>query len=78
MNSSIWQVALGGHEFSEDGSVLAYCLRSGGLDWQEVKFLSIDSDSGATQELPDKLEHVKLSSTAWSHDNKCAALTFDL
>ena len=78
MHSSIWQVALGGQAFSKDGGVLAYSLSSGGSDWREVKFLSIDSDSGATQDLPDKLEHVKFSSMAWSHDNKCGALTSDL
>ena len=60
-----------GQAFSKDGGVLAYSLSSGGSDWREVRFLSIDGASGTTQDLPDKLEHVKFSSMAWSHDNKC-------
>lgn len=70
----VLQVALMGQSFSEGGGVLAYSLSSGGSDWREVRFLSIDSATGATEELPDKLEHVKFSSMAWSHDDKCGAL----
>ena len=68
------QIALMGQSFSEGGSLLAYSLSSGGSDWREVRFLRIDSATGATEELPDKLEHVKFSSMAWSHDDKCGAL----
>ena len=56
------QIALMGQSFSKDGSVLAYSLSSGGSDWREVRFLSIDGATGRTEELPDKLEHVKFSS----------------
>ena len=73
-HSGVWQVALMGQAFSKDGGVLAYSLSSGGSDWREVKFLSIDSESGGTADLADRLEHVKFSSMAWSHDNKCGPL----
>lgn len=69
--SSDGTVALMGQSFSEGGGLLAYALSSGGSDWRQVRFLGVDSATGATEELPDKLEHVKFSSMAWSHDEKC-------
>ena len=60
-----------GQSFSEGGGMLAYSLSSGGSDWRVVRFLSVASETGLTSDLPDKLENVKFSSMAWSHDDKC-------
>ncbi|GFH20429.1 prolyl endopeptidase, partial [Haematococcus lacustris] len=61
-------VALKDIEFSEDGSLLAYSLSSGGSDWAWIQVMRIQPD-GSTQQLPDKLVDVKFSSIAWTHDN---------
>ena len=55
--------------FTDDGSIMAYSLSSGGSDWRTIHFLTIAEDGAAT-ELPDKLENVKFSSMAWTHDGK--------
>lgn len=49
---------------------MAYALSSGGSDWVHVKLLSIDQKSGEPKNLDDKLEFVKFTSLAWTHDNK--------
>lgn len=43
---------------------------SGGSDWRTIKLKRINTESGDTADLEDRLEHVKFSSTAWTHDNK--------
>ena len=43
---------------------------SGGSDWREIEILSVDSATGAPTKLGDKLEYVKFSSIAWTHDHK--------
>lgn len=63
-------VALGSTSFSEDGTLMAYALSSGGSDWRTVHVLAVDQASGAPSPLADKLEHVKFTSLAWTHDGK--------
>lgn len=63
-------VALGSTSFSEDGTMMAYTLSSGGSDWRTVHVLRVDQASGAPSDLPDKLEHAKFTSLAWTHDGK--------
>lgn len=64
------QVALGQTRFSKDGKLMAYTLSSGGSDWVYIKVLTIDQQTGETSDLEDKLEYVKFSSLAWTHDHK--------
>ena len=64
------QVALGQTKFSKDGKLMAYTLSSGGSDWVYIKVLTIDQETGETTDLDDKLEYVKFSSLAWTHDHK--------
>lgn len=59
--------------FTDDGSIMAYSLSDGGSDWRTIHFLSIAEDGSAT-ELPDKLQNVKFSSMAWTHDGKVTRL----
>ena len=49
---------------------MAYKLSSGGSDWVYIKVLSVDQETGETADLEDKLEYVKFSSLAWTHDHK--------
>lgn len=49
---------------------MAYTLSSGGSDWVNIRVLTIDQDTGDTTDLDDKLEYVKFSSLAWTHDHK--------
>ena len=64
------QVALGQTKFSKDGKLMAYTLSSGGSDWVNIKVLTIDQETGDTTDLDDKLEYVKFSSLAWTHDHQ--------
>jgi prolyl oligopeptidase len=59
-------VALSGTSISEDGKLLAYGLSSGGSDWQEWKVREIETG----RDLPDRLQWVKFSGAAWTHDSK--------
>lgn len=63
-------VALSSWSFSEDGTNLAYALSSGGSDWQRVRALQINQESGGPTLLEDELHHVKFSSLAWTHDGR--------
>ena len=67
------QVAFMSKSFTDDGSIMAYSLSDGGSDWRTIQFLSIGKDGSAT-ELPDKLQNVKFSSMAWTHDGKVTRL----
>jgi prolyl oligopeptidase len=62
-------VSLGSIDFSEDGSFMSYSLSSGGSDWQTIQVMSINEE-GTAGKLEDKLEYVKFSSMAWTHDHK--------
>ncbi len=59
-------VALSGVEVSPDGKILAYSLATAGSDWNEIRFLDIDS----RKLLPDHIRWVKFSGLAWSENNK--------
>ena len=72
------QIALGRTAFSEDGKLMAYTLSSGGSDWVSIKVLTVDQDTGATTHLEDKLEYVKFSSLAWTHDHKVSQQFFNI
>ena len=63
-------ISMGSIEFSEDGSFMSYSLSSGGSDWQTIHVMSIDQETGASIKLDDKLDFVKFSSMAWTHDHK--------
>ena len=52
---------------------MAYTLSSGGSDWVSIKVLTIDQQTGESTDLNDKLEYVKFSSLAWSHDHQVAS-----
>lgn len=62
-------VALKDATFSDDGSLMAYSLSSGGSDWATIKVLGVGGD-GKPVPHEDLLEDVKFSSMAWTHDNK--------
>jgi prolyl oligopeptidase PreP (S9A serine peptidase family) len=62
------QVALDTSTFSEDGSLWAYTLGSGGSDWRTLKISRVVQ--GGREDLAETLQHVKFSSLAWTHDNK--------
>ncbi|KAG7331815.1 hypothetical protein KOW79_005784 [Hemibagrus wyckioides] len=59
-------VALQGYAFSEDGEYLAYGVSTSGSDWVEIRFLRVDG----AMALEDRLERVKFSCMAWTHDGK--------
>lgn len=58
-------VALAGFEVSEDGAHLAYGVAAAGSDWQEWRVRNL----AAGKDLPDKLQWIKFSEPAWTHDN---------
>ena len=59
-------VALAGYSISEDGQLLAYGLSASGSDWMEWRVR--DVASGVDRE--DRVEWVKFSGAAWTHDNQ--------
>ena len=61
-------VACGWAEAASGSGVRLIC--SGGSDWREIEMLSIDTATGAPTKLGGKLEYVKFSSIAWTHDHK--------
>eukprot|EP00803_Ostreobium_quekettii_P007603 evm.model.scf_98.5 EVM.evm.TU.scf_98.5 scf_98:31915-34323(+) len=62
-------VSLSSQSFSEDGSLVAYSISSGGSDWTTIKVAKV-GPKGEAIELDDKLQFVKFSSMWWTHDNK--------
>jgi len=58
-------VALADYEPSSDGRYLAYGLSVGGSDWETLHVL--DVSTGKT--LPDAVQWVKFSNTAWTNDD---------
>jgi len=53
--------ALSGLSVSEDGGTLAYGIAVAGSDWQEWRFVDIESG----KQLPDVLKHIKFSGVSW-------------
>lgn len=51
---------------SEECEYFAYGLSSSGSDWVTIHFIKADD----LTKLPDKLERVKFSCLAWTHDAK--------
>ena len=54
-------------------------VRSAGSDWQTMRVVRLDHETGAATPLPDVLTGVKYSTTAWTPDNKarpCAHFSF--
>jgi prolyl oligopeptidase len=51
---------------SEDASLLAYGTSSGGSDWEEWRVREVATG----RDLPDRLQWVKFSAAAWTHDGR--------
>jgi prolyl oligopeptidase len=58
-------IALTAYSVSHDGNRMAYGLSSGGSDWEEWRV----RDVATGRDLPDRLQWVKFSTTAWTHDD---------
>jgi len=58
--------ALGTTAWSKDGKYFAYALKRSGSDWSTIQIRNAFNK----QDYSDKLERVKFSSIAWTHDNK--------
>ncbi|MDQ6912182.1 MAG: prolyl oligopeptidase family serine peptidase [Verrucomicrobiota bacterium] len=56
--------ALSGTAVTEDGKLLAYGLEVAGSDWQEWRVRNVATG----KDLEDKLEWIKFSNAAWTHD----------
>jgi len=59
-------IALTGAAMSEDGELLAYGLSSAGSDWQEWRVREIATG----RDRLDRLEWLKFTAVAWTHDHK--------
>jgi prolyl oligopeptidase len=59
-------VALAGTAVSPDGKLLAYSTAASGSDWNEIRVRDVDTG----KDLPDHIQWVKFSSTAWTRDGK--------
>ncbi|MGA7932307.1 MAG: prolyl oligopeptidase family serine peptidase [Kovacikia sp.] len=59
-------IALSGLAISEDGKLMAYGLSTSGSDWQEWKVRQVETG----EDLSDRVQWVKFSGAAWTHDNK--------
>ncbi|HVT18806.1 MAG TPA: prolyl oligopeptidase family serine peptidase [Thermoanaerobaculia bacterium] len=59
-------VALSNFDLSDDGSLMAYGLASGGSDWQEFRV----RDVATGKDLPDVLRWIKFSPAAWTRDGR--------
>jgi prolyl oligopeptidase len=64
--SSDGTVALAGTAVSPDGKLLAYSTAASGSDWNEIRVRDVDTG----KDLPDHIQWVKFSSTAWTKDGK--------
>eukprot|EP00056_Hartaetosiga_gracilis_P008666 m.124778 g.124778 ORF g.124778 m.124778 type:complete len:703 (-) comp12963_c1_seq3:909-3017(-) len=58
--------ALGSISFSEDYSLLAYCIAESGSDWKQIKVRNTETG----EDLDDHLKWVKFTTLTWTHDNK--------
>lgn len=59
-------VALSGLVISEDARLMAYGLSTSGSDWQAWQVRDIETGA----DLSDRLEWIKFSGAAWTHDNQ--------
>jgi prolyl oligopeptidase len=59
-------IALGGLAISEDAKLMAYGLSTSGSDWQEWKVRDVETGT----DLPDRIQWVKFSGAAWTHDGQ--------
>eukprot|EP01119_Soliformovum_irregulare_P023848 TRINITY_DN841_c0_g4_i1.p1 TRINITY_DN841_c0_g4~~TRINITY_DN841_c0_g4_i1.p1 ORF type:complete len:710 (-),score=195.27 TRINITY_DN841_c0_g4_i1:43-2172(-) len=59
-------VSIGVTSFSESGKYLAYAVHQSGSDWKIINV----KDTTTGEVLSDKLEWVKFSGIAWTHDDK--------
>ena len=59
-------VALTGLSLSEDGELLAYGLSTAGSDWQEWRVRDVTTG----RDRPDRLEWLKFTTVAWTHDRQ--------
>uniref|UniRef100_A0A1I8IER6 Prolyl endopeptidase n=1 Tax=Macrostomum lignano TaxID=282301 RepID=A0A1I8IER6_9PLAT len=57
-------VSIGQLSMTRDGSLMAYCQSSCGLDWKTIRFKRVADGS----DLPDQLDKVKFSGLAWTAD----------
>jgi prolyl oligopeptidase len=59
-------IALSGLAISDDGKLMAYGLAGAGSDWQEWRFLDVETG----KDLPDVLKNIKFSVASWTLDGK--------
>ncbi|KAI0557945.1 Prolyl oligopeptidase [Gracilaria domingensis] len=59
-------VTIGSMSWSNDGEYLAYGLKRGGSDWEEIHVM----DCQTLDHLSEALEWAKFTSIAWTHDGK--------
>ncbi len=59
-------IALSGLAISDDGKLMAYGLATGGSDWQEWRFMDVETG----RDLPDVLKNIKFSGASWTLDGK--------
>lgn len=59
-------VSFGTVEWSKSGEHVAYGIKRGGSDWEEIRVM----DSHTLECLPEVLEWIKFSGIAWTHDGK--------
>jgi prolyl oligopeptidase len=58
--------SVGSLAVSEDGSLLAYSVSSGGSDWQQFRVREVASG----RDLPDTIRWAKFSGASWTHDGR--------
>ncbi|KAK9846257.1 hypothetical protein WJX81_000149 [Elliptochloris bilobata] len=63
-------MSVSGYAFSFDGALMAYRESSAGSDWQTMRVVRLDNETGAATPLRDVLTGVRYSTTAWTPDNK--------
>ncbi|MBI3278883.1 MAG: S9 family peptidase [Acidobacteria bacterium] len=63
--SSDGTVALTSYNVSRDHKILGYRVSEGGSDWQEARFLEIETG----KHLPDRLQWLKFTTLAWTKDH---------
>eukprot|EP01121_Diplochlamys_sp_Union-15-3_P000526 TRINITY_DN1045_c0_g1_i8.p1 TRINITY_DN1045_c0_g1~~TRINITY_DN1045_c0_g1_i8.p1 ORF type:complete len:657 (-),score=112.36 TRINITY_DN1045_c0_g1_i8:312-2243(-) len=61
--------SLGQVSFSETGKYVAYNVSTSGSDWQIIEIKATNKDDPRAKDLNEKLEWIKFSSTAWTHDD---------
>ena len=57
-------VALGPHEITDDGKLMAYAIQTAGSDWEEWKV----KDVATGEDLPDHIVWSKFSGASWAKD----------